>query len=272
MNKQPVHSVFFSPTGTTRTAVQAVCQGTGKDSGLEIDLKEPVGGQLFFAVDDPVVIGMPVYAGRLPKIAVERFASIRGSETPAVAVVVYGNRAYDDALLELCNLCTAQGFKVTGAAAFIGEHSFSSPDFPIAANRPDENDIRLAEQFGQQVKELLIQTDAINSFTLPEIPGHYPYKPEMNPVGAAASTDPARCTGCGQCAAHCPAGAIHIQNGTATTDPSLCIWCPACVQACPTSARTITLPKIHEIAERLYNTCQTRKEPEWFLAQKGESK
>ncbi len=187
MNNQPVHSVFFSPTGTTRTVVQAVLQGTGKNSGLEIDLQEPVGGQLFFAMDDPVVIGMPVYAGRLPRLAVERFSSVQGSETPAVAVVVYGNRAYDDALLELCDLCTAQGFKVTGAAAFIGEHSFSSADFPIAANRPDENDIRLAEEFGARF------AGTSRVLNPEQIPGNRPYKPEMKPSGAAAETDPARC-------------------------------------------------------------------------------
>jgi ferredoxin len=260
MNKQPVHAVFFSPTGTTRTAVKAVCQGTGKHSGLEIDLKEPVGGQLFFAVDDPVVIGMPVYAGRLPRLAVERFASVRGSETPAVAVVVYGNRAYDDALLELCDLCAAQGFKVTGAAAFIGKHSFSSPDKPIAADRPDENDIRLAEQFGDQIVHSLRPLD------IGQIPGQHPYKPEMQPAGAAAETNPVRCTGCGQCVAHCPSSAIHMDKKLPLTNPDRCIWCTACVKNCPSGARQVTLPKIHELAERLYKTCQTRKEPELFFA------
>jgi ferredoxin len=266
MNKQPVHSVFFSPTGMTRTVVQAVCRGTGKNSGLGIDLKEPAGGELFFAADDPVVIGMPVYAGRLPSVAVERFASVRGSETPAIAVVVYGNRAYDDALMELCDLCAAQGFKVTGAAAFIGKHSFSSAEFPIAANRPDENDIRQAEQFGAQ----LIKTT--RPIDVRQIPGNRPYKPRMQSAGSAAETDPAHCTRCGQCVAHCPSNAIHMDKKLPLTDPDRCIWCTACVQACPSGARKITFPKIYEIAERLYKTCQTRREPEWFLAQKGEPK
>ena len=260
MNKQPVHSVFFSPTGTTRTVVQAVCRGTGKNSGLGIDLKEPVGGELFFAVDDPVVIGMPVYAGRLPSIAVERFASVRGSETPAIAVVVYGNRAYEDALLELCDHCIAQGFNVVGAAAFIGEHSFSSAEFPIAANRPDENDIRLAEQFGARSAGI---SHVLNPV---QIPGNRPYKPEMKPSGAAAETDPALCTRCGQCVAHCPSNAIHMGKKLPLTDPDRCIWCTACVHNCPSGARKITLPKIHEIAERLHKTCQPRKEPELFFA------
>lgn len=258
MNIQPVHSVFFSPTGTTRTVVQAVCRGTGKNSGLEIDLKEAVGGQLFFAVDDPVVIGMPVYAGRLPRLAVERFAAVKGSGTPAIPVVVYGNRAYDDALLELCDLCTAQGFNVTGAAAFVGEHSFSSADFPIAANRPDEKDIRLAEQFGARF------TGTHRVLNPEQIPGNRPYKPK--PSGAAAESDPARCTQCGHCVAHCPANAIRISGGLPLTDPDLCIWCIACVKNCPSGARTITLPKIHEITERLHKTCQTRKDPELFFA------
>jgi ferredoxin len=264
MNNKPIHSIFFSPTGTTRTAVQAVCRGTGQGSGLEIDLKEPVGGQLFFAADDPAVIGMPVYSGRLPRLAVERFAAVKGSNTPAIAVVVYGNRAYEDSLMELCDLCTAQGFKVTGAAAFIGEHSFSSADFPIAAGRPDETDIRLAEQFGGQMAHSLRPLD------MGQVPGNRPYKPEMKPSGAAADSNQETCIRCGQCVAHCPANAIRISEGLPLTDPNLCIWCIACVKNCPTGARTITLPKIHEIAERLYKTCQTRMEPEWFLAQKGE--
>lgn len=261
MHKQPVHCVFFSPTGTTRAVVQAVCRGSGQTPGLEIDLKEPVGGQLFFATDDPVVIGMPVYGGRLPRLARERFANIKGSGASAVAVVVYGNRDMGDSLLELCELCAAQGFNVIGAAAFVGEHSFSSSEFPIAAGRPDDSDIQKAEQFGTQLIRASLPLE------LDKIPGQHPYKPEMQPVGTAAESDPSLCTQCGQCVAHCPANAIRISDGLPPqTDPDRCIWCAACVRYCPSGARKIVLPKIHEISDRLYKTCQTRKEPEWFLA------
>jgi ferredoxin/flavodoxin len=273
MNSHQVHSIFFSSTGATRTVIRAVGDGTQCAIRKEWDITRPgCPAKTTFGSDDLVVIGMPVYAGRLPRLAVERLKEMKGDNTPAVAVVVYGNRAYDDALLELSDFCTEQGFRIIGAGAFIGKHSFSSPDKPIAADRPDEQDIRLAEQFGQQVKDLLSQPGTLDRLNLSAIPGNRPYKPEMQPVGAASSTDPTKCTGCGQCASRCPAGAIQMQNGTVVTNSDLCIWCTACVQACPTGARKVTLPKIQEVAERLYKTCQTRREPEWFLAQQGESK
>lgn len=273
MNSHQVHSIFFSSTGATRTITRAVGNGAQCTVRKEWDITLPgCPAKTTFGLNDLVVVGMPVYAGRLPRLAVERLKEMKGNDTPAVAVVVYGNRAYDDALLELSDLCTEQGFRIIGAGAFIGKHSFSSPDKPIAADRPDEQDIRLAEQFGQQVKELLSQPGTLEQLNQPQIPGNRPYKPEMQPAGAAASTDPAQCTGCGQCIIRCPAGAIQVQNGNITTRPDSCIWCTACVQACPGGARQVTLPKIHEATERLYKTCQTRKEPEWFLAQQGESK
>lgn len=261
MRKEPIHSVYFSPTGTTRSVTHTVCKGTGRKAGIEIDLNRPVGGNLFFAADDPVVISMPVYGGRLPALAVERFKSVKGLDTPAAVIVVYGNRAIGDSLLELCDLCAAQGFKVTAAAAFIGKHSFSSDQLPIAADRPDETDLHLAEKFGSEISQSTTPLD------IEKIPGTRPYKPEMILDGAAAETDPALCTNCGQGVTHCPANAIRMDEGIPLTDPERCIWCTACVRNCPSGARKITLPKIHEIAERLYKTCQTRMEPEWFLAQ-----
>lgn len=260
MNCHPVHSVFFSPTGTTRSVVRSICRGTGRAAGLEINLHESVGGRMFFAEDDPVIVGMPVYGGRLPALAVERFAAVNGSKTPAVAVVVYGNRAYGDALLELCDRCAAQGFAVTGAAAFIGEHSFSSSRLPIASGRPDSADLQTAEGFGAKL------ADARQALDFAQLPGNRPYKPPMHPVGAAAETVPARCARCGLCATHCPAHAIRMDHGAPVTDPERCIWCAACVRNCPSGARNIVRPEILAIAERLYQTCQTRREPEQFPA------
>ena len=45
--------------------------------------------------------------------------------------------------------------------------------------------------------------------------------------------DPANCTGCGTCIAHCPSGAIGILSQTALIDPRTCIGCADCIVVCP---------------------------------------
>lgn len=260
MNRQLIHSVFFSPTGTTYRVVRAIRRGTGRTDGIEADLTRPHPDTTVFEGNDPVVIGMPVYAGRLPTLAAERLKTVQGNKTPAVALVVYGNRAYDDALLELCELCNDRGFKLIGAAAFIGEHSFSTPQQKIAAGRPDRTDLDKAEAFGAQLINVARPLD------ISRIPGNRPYKPAMNPPGAAANSNPESCTRCGQCVSNCPAGAIQLKNGFLETDPEACIWCCACIKNCWSGSRRMTSPKIRETANRLYTNCQTRREPDVFPA------
>ena len=47
------------------------------------------------------IIGVPVYGGRVPVEAISRLQRLKANNTPAVIVVVYGNRDYNDAILEL---------------------------------------------------------------------------------------------------------------------------------------------------------------------------
>jgi hypothetical protein len=85
-----------------------------------VDLCAPVAAE---SVSAPLLAVVPVYGGRVPEVALERLRALKGNGGPAIAVVVYGNRAYEDALLELHTELTANGYKVIAAAAFIAEHS-----------------------------------------------------------------------------------------------------------------------------------------------------
>lgn len=76
-----------------------------------------------FGPDDLVLFGVPVYGGRIPSPAVQTLRRMQGSRTPAVLVAAYGNREYDDALLELADIAAANGFIPFAAAALIAEHS-----------------------------------------------------------------------------------------------------------------------------------------------------
>ena len=258
------HTLFFSPTQTGATVAQAIQKGMQPEAGESIDITNAAVEKSFTA-DDVVLIAMPIYSGRLPGVAVERFKSVRGNGAKAVAIAIYGNANVGDALLELTTLCTEQGFEVIAAATFIGEHSFTMKKFPIAVGRPDAEDLKKAETFALLIQEKL---DTGGPFTSPTVPGAHPYsKDAMTPPGVAATRVILNnCTRCGLCETFCPTGAITMTADGPQTDDSKCIWCAACIKVCTSHARKFTLPKITEIAERLHTNCKTRREPEWFLA------
>ncbi|CCO23694.1 4Fe-4S binding protein [Maridesulfovibrio hydrothermalis] len=255
--------ICFSPTRTTRKVLDAIAEGIEADSVEVIDVSrlESIPDTYECADDDLVIIGVPVYYGRVPVPAVKRFATLKGSGGAVVPVVVYGNRDYDDALIELTDMTVRIGFTPIAAAAFIGEHSFSGPDTPIAANRPDEDDLAKARKFGRDLAERLNSIDLENAPSL-DIPGNKPYKPLLNRP-AAAPISVGECQLCGSCEKVCPADAIQV--GTRVeTDAMKCILCCACVKICAFNARKMKLERIIQAANTLSIDCAERKEPELF--------
>ena len=93
------------------------------------------------------VIGIPVYAGRVPEIFIERFLKHKCFGNPGSSYSFIRHRNYDDALLELSNLSEKKGFNVIAAGAFIGEHSYSTDERPIAEGRPLKDDLDAANSF-----------------------------------------------------------------------------------------------------------------------------
>ncbi|MDF7824410.1 ferredoxin family protein [Pontiellaceae bacterium B12227] len=254
-----IHLIFFSPTRTTRTTLEAIAAGTGCTPGSVLDLTRAVPpGRPEFGTGDLVLIGMPVYAGRLPALAVERFQKIKGGGAVAAPIVVYGNRHYDDALIELYDLCREQHFRPIAAGAFLGEHSFSTTTLPLSAGRPDAADLEQAAQFGRRLRHA--------EQRLEKVPGNRPYKDLMQPSGSATSVNPAACSRCGICIAICPTGGMHLTETAAEADPNHCIWCMACERYCPENARSLTHEKVMASAQKLDQLFSERREPELFFS------
>jgi len=263
VNIKGVKLVYYSPTGSSRRIAEAVAGGLGKALG-SVDLTSPEADLgVVLGRDELAVIAVPVYGGRVPVTAAKRLAAVKGESGPAVILVVYGNRAFEDALVELKDMAVAQGFRPVAAAAFVGEHSFSTGDTPIAQGRPDEADLSKAAAFGLQVKRKL---GTIRG-EIPDlsVPGNRPYRERSSPSeGMSPETDPARCILCGACAKACPAEAIAVTE-VVRTEKDKCTRCTACVKACPTGARAWTHPGIKKTATWLHTSFRDRKEPETFL-------
>jgi len=258
--------IYYSPTGTTQKIVREI----GKNIGLNLISENNIAPNKIGSIA-PIsnncltIIGLPVYSGRLPITVIETLKKLQSNQSPVVIVVVYGNRAYDDSLLELKDIVSNCGFKIVAAGAFIGEHSYSINEKPIAKNRPDKQDLEKCRDFAGMIIEKLRDIQDIGTFQDIDIPGNYPYKDHKQfPATIYPDTDNNLCTLCGICADSCPTNAITIKD-TVITNGELCTVCCACVKNCPEAARSLDNVVVNATRDKLFLNCSIRKEPIYFI-------
>ncbi|MDD6622074.1 MAG: 4Fe-4S binding protein [Bacteroidales bacterium] len=250
-----LHQIIFSPTGGTRRVCENLCQGIGMESIVtDLCVKAADVRLPNIKEDDLVVIAMPVFAGRVPALAVERLRRANPHGAKCVVVVVFGNRAYDDALLELKDVATEMGFRVIAAVAASAEHSIIRK---YGKGRPDSADEQALRRFGADIVRKAVSDDC----TMPQVPGNRPYK-----KGGKVPQPQGRrgCNGCGVCAKHCPADAIPLSDPK-TVDSAKCISCMKCVSVCPKSVRKIGAVMNFLATQGLKKVCATRKENELYI-------
>jgi ferredoxin len=266
MEVNQVKLIYFSPTGTTQKVLESIAKGiTSEDvENINLTLPERVQQTIPPFSDELVIIGAPVYGGRLPVDAINRFKQLKASKTLAILVVVYGNREFEDALIELKNLAVELGFNPIAGGAFIGEHSFATKDVPIANGRPDRLDVQKAMDFGAKLKDKVTALESPDAQMDLRIPGRFPYESGgARSMAVSPVTKVDTCTVCGTCASVCPTAAISI-NRSVATKIELCIRCCACIKNCPRGARVMEDSMWKNIANWLNENCSTRKEPQIF--------
>lgn len=254
MRPAKILTACFSPTGTTGKVARAVAEGIGYPNET-IDLSAPLEA-VSPSEDTLLLAAVPVYGGRAPAVALERLSQIQGRGQNAVAVVVYGNREFEDALLELKNTLEGIGFRVPAAAAFIAEHSIVRS---VAAGRPDEDDLKAARQFGADAARKL---SADGCPPAVQVPGNFPYR-EFKGLPAHPKAGKS-CVRCGKCAQLCPVNAIPAEHPE-TTEEEKCITCMRCTVVCPQGARTLPAPVLLASKTMLSVKASGYKKPQTFL-------
>lgn len=248
-------AVFFSPTGGSEKTARSIAEALSDGKYECVDIT-PVQNFPFrtFSSEDMVVFSVPCYKGRVPEVAVRRLAAFRGKDTPCIIAVTYGNRDYDDALLELFDLVTAQGFRVEGAAALVGQHTFGS----IQVGRPDAQDAAENHRF---VENLLAARKAGRTSAMLQISGQRPYRGEGTGAGFVPLTSPS-CSRCGLCVRECPVGAIH--DDCHTIDGDRCLSCFRCIRICPEKAKHMNVEPYLSFAREFSLKLRMRRENEYF--------
>lgn len=243
MKKYNVTAVYFSATDTSRKGTAAIA-GAFDSVIYEMDMtiRDRQPAKTEFDETDLVVFGAPVYSGRIYQGAADRFRNLHGSNTPCIITVTYGNRDYDDALLELFDLVSEQGFLPFAAAALIGQHTYGD----IQAGRPTPEDLREDKDFAEQASRKLAAIGAAPVF----VPGNRSYMQD-NHGGNGGHFRPLTsddCIGCGHCAQMCPEGAIDFSNYTCI-DNDKCIACFRCIRICPVKAKNMDTDEYNTFAE-----------------------
>lgn len=245
----------FSPTGGTQKAADLLAAAWNVPAKI-VNLLKPTFAEHLPHLEqtDLCLVAMPVYGGRIPAVAAQRLQQIQGNGALAVPVAVYGNRAVDDALVEMEDLLTANGFRILAGVEAVAEHSLTRE---IAAGRPDTKDAAELLTFGQKIQEKAQR----ETWEQPMLPGNRPYR-EFG--GGAKPTADDRCTGCGTCVRECPVGAIPADDPK-TVNAALCASCMRCISVCPTGARHNDPNVLAAIGQKLRAVCPERNENRLYL-------
>ena len=142
-----VFDIVFSPTGGTEKASGYIAN-TLEGETVAVDLTDSGLGFRTVAMtkEDVAVIAVPSYGGRVPAVAAERLGMMRGNGAQAVLVCAYGNRAYEDTLVELEDAAKGAGFRVIAAVSAIAEHSI------VRQPPADQTDRTLRSSLGLRIR------------------------------------------------------------------------------------------------------------------------
>lgn len=248
------YNFYFSPTGGTKKVADTVAQAWG-EGFTAVDLMKPTEPKAFTS-QDLCLFAVPSYGGRVPAIVVERLKVLSGNGAKAILIVVFGNRAIDDTLLELSDVLQEAGFQCIAAMEAVAQHSLMQQ---YGAGRPDAEDIQELKRFAQEIKTDLENNTLSSQLALP---GNRPYQKYGGvPLKPSASKG---CIRCGACAEQCPVGAIPMTDFQ-TTNNQKCISCMRCVTICPEHVRKLNKMMVLAASQKMKKACSGRKNNKLYL-------
>lgn len=247
--------IVFSPTGGTEKVARAITKDWPSVETIDLSIPGKDESKYEFEAEDMVLIAMPSFGGLAPQIALDRLSRIKGNSAGCVLVSVYGNRAYEDTLVQMEDTAEKCGFQVIAAISAVAEHSIMHQ---YATGRPDSADRDQLAGFAVKIDEKVKNGDR----SKPAIPGSRPYK-KAGGVGLVPKAN-SGCKSCGLCAEQCPVQAIDPKL-LKTADGEKCISCMRCVSICPEKARKVNSVMVSAVALAIKKACSEQKQNELFI-------
>lgn len=253
LNLKKVSKIFFSPSGTTEKIVNEVAKNFNMNREnydlLSFDEEKTFDNEL-------VIIGVPVFDGRIPKIACERLSRLKANNTKAIVILNYGNIDYGDALLELTEVLKKNNFEIVGIAATVSQHSQFNE---VGENRPDAEDLRKINEFSQKIVEKLKNNTSNEIF----VSGYKPYSDYVK-SDFKVKCDDELCVECMDCVYTCPEDAIS-EYTPQSTNIADCTGCSTCINICSENARSFAGANYEQARESAIMNNLERKEAEFYL-------
>lgn len=232
--------LYFSAAGTTKRVAKAVARGLACETNFVDITPFAARSKPFSPTADLLVLAVPVYGLRIPKPVAQFLGQLQGQNTPFAAICVYGNIRWGAAPAQIARLAQQAKLQLIAMGIMIGQHTFASKKFPVALGRPDETDLKKAEEFGHNISAKL----AAGQLSIPAIPKSllpanmaYPPNTGLRFVVRQPTVNKALCTRCGLCPVNCPTAAIDPR--TLQIRETRCLRCGACVAVCNYKARSI---------------------------------
>jgi ferredoxin len=247
--------IHFSPTGGTENIANAITKYWSPIEKIDLSVSDNNYSKYSLSNDDIAIIAMPSFGGLAPQIALERLSKINGNSAKCILVCVYGNRAYDDTLVQMADVAEQCGFHVIAAISAVAEHSIMHQ---YATGRPNSADYNQLSDFVAKIEEKM----KAGNFAKPALPGNRPYK-KAGRVGLVPKAT-SGCTECGLCSKQCPVGAINPQFPK-KTDVQKCISCMRCVSNCPQHARKVSKLMVFIASCAIKKACSEIKQNELFI-------
>lgn len=251
---EKLYSITFSPTGTSQFVAEKIAEAFNSIPE-HIDICNEIHEEIHIEQQSVCIFSVPCYGGRVPQVAINRLSHIHARGATAIICVTYGNRAFEDALLELADCVESTGFNVIAGCAIIGEHNIMHI---YGTGRPNPSDQKEIEQFSNKVIEK-INAGLKNR---PAFPGNRPYK-EYHVAQTEILVDKGACINCGQCALMCPTQAIS-KDGL-QFDRNACINCMRCIELCPKKCRSISDEFVSALIQKVGKACESPKENQFYL-------